>query len=200
MPRHVARLVRCSDFHEIAEDMAGSLIIIAIVAFAGCMAAGTVLAQPVADPETVIEARRALMSEMERLMLPIDLIAVGEPSDADVRSNATSIAPMLEAFPHLFPPGTNLYDQAAELPLTLALPSVWDDAATFYSLSNAAAAAAEALSESGDDSSLVAGAARLRGSCDACHALFLMPYTPATVTSEDLEFDFDALFEGIEDQ
>lgn len=153
------------------------------------------------DPERVIEARQGLMTEMERLIQPIDLFTVGEAAHADdLRSSAVTIAQMLNAFPHLFPPTTNIYDAESDTPGTLALPAIWDDFATFYSLSMSAASTADRLSLANGDEALMSAATALRGACDACHALFLLPYTPSTVTSEDLEFDFDALFEETEDQ
>ena len=153
----------------------------------------------VGDAETMIGARRELMAEIERLMIPIDLGAIGESvSAADPRSNAVSIATMLDAFPHLFPDATNRYDSQTDLPITLALPAVWSQAALFVSMSETASQAAVAVGNAQNADSLVVAAQHLRASCDACHALFLAPYTPANVSSEDLEFDFDSLFESIE--
>lgn len=175
-------------------------IIAAVLIAAGCAATVHAQTAPADDaPESIIEARRALMSEMERLMLPIDLLTVGESVDnADPRSNATSIAQMLKAFVHLFPPATNLYDAAADMPVTLALPSVWDEPATFTAMSASAVAVAEELTAAEGNDATTSAAARLRSACDACHAVFLLPYTPPSVSSEDVDFDFDALFEDIE--
>ncbi len=153
------------------------------------------------NPEAVIEARQALMSEMELLIEPIDLFAVGEPANAlELRAAAGTIAQMLKAFPHLFPPTTNRYDPQVDAPITIAMPSVWEDFATFYALSDAAYEAADALSRTSSEADLRSGAAALRGACDACHALFMLPYVPSTATGEDADFDFDALFEEIEEQ
>jgi cytochrome c556 len=102
---------------------------------------------------------------------------------------------MLLAVPHLFPPTTNLYDPKAETPATLALPAIWKDFATFYALAGAAAKAAEAMAENpGGKSELRAAGRALRASCDACHALFLRPYSPSKVQQSDLDFDFDSVF------
>lgn len=150
-------------------------------------------------PEAIIVARQALMTEMERLMRPIDSLTVGEPIEAEeVRSSAASILPMLLATPHLFPPTTDLYDEAEDAPVTIALPSVWESFPAFYAMAVNAADAAESLSSAREPAQLQAGATGLRGTCDACHALYLLPYEPSGVTSEDLNFDFDALFEDIE--
>ena len=45
---------------------------------------------------------------------------------------------MLLALPHLFPPTTNLYDPKAAQPATLALPPIWKDFDSFYTLAGAA--------------------------------------------------------------
>jgi cytochrome c556 len=148
------------------------------------------------NPEDVILARQALMTEMERLMQPIDSLTAGEPADPDeLRSAATTIAQVLLALPHLFPPTTNRYDPAAATPVTIAMPAIWQDFPTFRALADAASAAATTLASATDADALAAGSQRLRAACDACHAPFLRPYVPSTVTDEDREFDFDALFE-----
>jgi cytochrome c556 len=100
---------------------------------------------------------------------------------------------MLLAVPHLFPPTTNLYDPKAEIPATLALPAIWKDFPTFYKLAGAAADAAKAMSETSGKEPLHAAGARLRASCDACHALYLRPYQPSSVDKSDLDFDFDSV-------
>lgn len=147
-------------------------------------------------PEDVILARQALMTEMERLMRPIDSFTAGEPADpADLRSAAVTISQILLALPHLFPPTTNRYDPAAATPVTIALPAIWQDFPTFSALAAAASAAATTAASATDAQALKAGGQNLRGACDACHAPFLRPYAPATVTDEDAQFDFDALFE-----
>jgi cytochrome c556 len=149
----------------------------------------------VTNIEDVILARQALMLEIERLMRPLDSFTVGEPADPeDLRSAATTISQMLLAVPHLFPPTTNLYDESSDTPITIALPSIWQDFPTFYALAGAAVSSATALSTMKSTEEITAGSLNLRGSCDACHALFLRPYEASTVTKEDLEFDFDSLF------
>ena len=50
-----------------------------------------------------------------------------------------------------------------------------------------------------DPDGIKAGALALRGSCDACHALFLRPYTAAKVNDQDANFDFDKLFEDVDE-
>lgn len=155
----------------------------------------------VTNPEAVILARNALMTEMERLMRPIDSFTVGEPADpADLSSTAITISNMLLSVPHLFPPTTNLYDPDAETPVTIALPAIWNDFPAFAALSAAASATAAAMGSMTEADDLRAGALNLRASCDACHAAFLRPYVAPTVSEEDLQFDFDAFFEDVEDE
>src|SRR5690606_3783748 len=98
--------------------------------------------------DDVIAARRALMVELQTLMQPIDNHAAGEAVDSDdLRAAARTAAAMLGTVPHLFPPTTNRYDSNAGIPVTLALPVVWDDFAGFYSLASAATAAATRAAE-----------------------------------------------------
>jgi cytochrome c556 len=131
------------------------------------------------DSAAIIAARQALMLASEELMQPIDTFTVDDSIDPDsMRANASAIAAMLLALPQLFPKRTDLYDADAELPATLALPAVWENFPQFYSLADAAADAATRLAETFD-------------ACDACHALYLLPYEPAVPAPVDADFDFD---------
>jgi cytochrome c556 len=148
----------------------------------------------VTNPKDVIAAREGLMVEIERIMRPIDSFTIGEPADPDdLRSTAATVSQMLLAVPHLFPPTTNVYDPDAETPETIALPAIWKDFSTFYALAAASSAAATQLASMTDVESLKAGGKALRASCDACHTLFLRPYVPEPVNSDDLNFDFDSV-------
>jgi cytochrome c556 len=150
----------------------------------------------ITNPRDVIVARRALMMEMQRLMRPLEASSVGQGSALEEQQSAAiTIAQVMLAVPHLFPPTTNLYDAAATTPVTLALPAIWEQFSAFSALSATASAAATKLASLNDADELRAGALAVRAACDACHAPFLRPYVPETVRSEDLEFDFDALFE-----
>lgn len=149
-------------------------------------------------PDDVIAARRNLMLELEEQMQPIDSHAVGAAAEpAELREAARAIAAMLGAVPHLFPPTTNRYDPDAEIPATLALPVVWENFQGFYALADAAADAATRLAETELASDLPAASQALRGACDACHSVYMYtrPYTAPEITPEDLDFDFDSLFE-----
>ena len=146
------------------------------------------------EPDEVIEARRVLMIETERLMKPIDGFIVGEPADAAVlRANATSIEAMLLALPHLFPPTTNRFDPDVLDPPTIALPAIWQRFPAFLTFGESAERAAVALREADDTDALRDASARLRGACDTCHAAFIKPYTPPEVQPEDFEFDFESV-------
>jgi cytochrome c556 len=123
-----------------------------------------------ADTAEIIEARRVLMRQVQRLMQPIDVFTVDGNGDADaVRSAAETIEAMMLAFPHLFPPATNLYDPSLREPPTIALPAVWETFATFRTLAERSERAAAAVTASTDATAL------------------------RTATQEDLDFDFDAV-------
>jgi cytochrome c556 len=148
----------------------------------------------VTEPEEVIEARRVLMTEAERLMKPIDSFIVGESADAaQLHENAASLEALLLALPHLFPPTTNQFDPAAHDPPTTALPTIWQRFPAFLTFAESAERAAGALRDANDTEALSAASARLRGTCDACHASFMKPYTPPQTQPEDFEFDFESV-------
>lgn len=185
--------------------MAGRLrgAVLCILAFLAAVSASSQDEAPGRTGSTavddIIAARQALMSEIERLMLPIDLYAVGEPAEAEaMRSAAMSISRMLLATPHLFPPTTNLFDAQAELPKTIAMPAIWENFSGFYALARSATAAADALSYSETPDELRHNALGLRASCDACHAAFMLPYEPPTLSGDEVDLDFDALFDGFD--
>ena len=147
----------------------------------------------VTRPKDVITARQEIMEHAEMLMEPIDTITVKEVTNEEqLRTNAEAISAMLGALPHLFPPTTNLYDPKAEEPRTLALPAIWKDFDSFYKLASAASAAAEAMGETHGKQQLRTASLRLRASCDACHTLFLRPYTGPKFQDSDYKFDFES--------
>jgi cytochrome c556 len=144
-------------------------------------------------PKDVIAARQALMQEIEHVMQPIDTAEVEDPADlAALASAARVISTLLLTAPHLFPPTTNLYDPKAPIPETLALPAIWNDFSTFYTLAAASAAAAKTMSETTGKEALRARGRSLRATCDSCHALYLRPYQPSTAGDADTGFDFDS--------
>lgn len=145
-------------------------------------------------PAEVMAARRAVMVEIERLMKPIDSHTVGEPAEPGaLQSAALSIQTMLLAVPHLFPSATDRFDPADSEPPTLALPTVWQQWSTFVQLNTASTQAAAELATADDTGTVRAAALQLRGSCDACHAIFTRPYVPSTASDADRDFDFDSV-------
>jgi cytochrome c556 len=153
----------------------------------------------ITNPEDVILARQALMTEIERLMRPIDSFAAGDAVDsALLASAAVTLSQVLPAVAHLFPPTTNLYDPEAEAPVTIALPAIWEDFPAFYALAAVASESAAALAATSQPEASKAASLNLRGTCDACHAVFLRPYVAGSVSDEDLQFDFDGFFEQVE--
>jgi cytochrome c556 len=147
----------------------------------------------VTKPKEVIAARQELMEHIEELMEPIDTIQVKDTNDlATLRLNGEVITAMLLALPHLFPPTTNLYDPKVQQPQTLALPPIWKNFDSFYSLATAAAKSATELAEAEGKPAVKKASLRLRASCDACHALYLRPYVPPKVLDSDLNFDFES--------
>jgi cytochrome c556 len=150
------------------------------------------------EPEELIEAREALMVEMERIMRPLDSYTIGEPASPDeLRSIAQTVSQMMLAVPHLFPPTTNLYDPNVPIPKTLALPAIWQNWAAFEALAEATHEKAEEITTMRTPDELKAGALALRATCDACHVAYLRPYVPAKVTDEDLNFDFDSVLKNL---
>jgi cytochrome c556 len=151
-------------------------------------------------PEDFIAARQALMVAMEDKMQPIDSFTVGVAADpAAIDAAALEISTSLATVPSLFPPNTNLYDPKVEEPVTIALPAIWKDFATFEKLAAAASVSAKSLASKTDAAGIKSGALALRGSCDACHTLFLRPYTAAKANDADANFDFDKVFKDADE-
>lgn len=144
------------------------------------------------QPEAVIEARQQLMMQIEEEMKPIDTIQVDPVRDPDrLRANAMAVAAMLRAVPHLFPPTTNLYDPKVEPLKTLALPALWENFDAFYQMAQVSVSAAEEFANTQDSSKLREASFKLRGTCDACHAVNLRKYVEPKAVPSDADFDFD---------
>ena len=147
----------------------------------------------VTHPKEVIVARQELMEHIELLMEPIDTLTVQPVQDVErVRQNAEIIGAVLLSVPHLFPPSTNLFDAKASQPQTLALPPIWKQFDTFYRLAGFAAKATEVMAEAKDEPAMRRASLALRGSCDACHTLYLRRYEPPKTKESDYTFDFDS--------
>lgn len=177
---------------------------LAILATAGLTSLGCQAPAPIdppgatvaTSPQDVIAARRALMRAIEDQMPLIDGYTVdGEGDLGTLASSAQTIAAMLLAFPHLFPPTTNLYDPAAELPVTLALPTLWEDFPAFSAMTAAAATTAAAMADATGPEEMREAALGVRASCDSCHGQYMRPYVRGTVSEEDKDFDFDSIFQ-----
>lgn len=147
----------------------------------------------VTNPKAVIAARQELMEHMELLMQPIDSITVSEVRNVEqLHENAEVLGAILIAVPHLFPPTTNLYDPKVLMPATLALPPIWKNFDSFYSLAAAASKAADAFAITKGNAQLRAASLKLRASCDACHTLYLRKYEPPKVLDSDYKFNFES--------
>jgi len=150
----------------------------------------------ITSPKDVIAARQGLMTEMERLMQPIDSFTIGQPADLlDLSSAAETVSRILLVLPHLFPPTTNLYDPAAEEPATIALPAIWQNFPAFAAFADAASKSAATMASKTEAEDLRAAGLRLRAACDACHTPFLRAYVPATAGAADTDFNFDSVFD-----
>lgn len=146
----------------------------------------------VTHADELITARQELMTNMEVLMVPLDTATIEPVRDmAALRANGELISVMLTAFPHLFPPTTNLHDPRDPLTRTLALPTVWTSFEGFRAMAKASAQAAEAVADAPDEPTLKAAARQLRASCDGCHAVYLRKYEPPKPKASDAEFDFE---------
>jgi cytochrome c556 len=144
-------------------------------------------------PKAVIAARQEVMEHMEILMKPIDTITVsGVRNVEQLHENAEVLGAILMAVPHLFPPTTNLYDPKVTMPATLALPAIWQNFDSFYSLAAAASKAADTFAITKGDAQLRAASLKLRASCDACHTLYLRKYESPKVLDSDYKFDFES--------
>ena len=151
-------------------------------------------------PQEIIHARLELMEHMEELMVPIDTITLPSQPVRNVeqlRLNAEVVGAMLQAVPHLFPPTTNLYDPGARTPATIALPGIWKNFDSFYSLAQAASHSAEEFANAKGDAAMRAASAKLRAGCDACHELYLRKYEPPKFLPSDYQFDFDAALKSM---
>jgi cytochrome c556 len=145
------------------------------------------------QPEEVIEARRLLMQELERQIGPIDQFTLGKSADLDaLRSAAATMEPLLLAFPHLFPPTTNLFESTQLESPTIALPAIWEDFETFQQVAVDTEEAAVEIVAAKTAGQLRTAARRLRARCDACHAAFTRPYAPPEFQLQDYEFDFES--------
>ena len=127
--------------------------------------------------EDVILARKTLMDAVEENANKIgDMISARNINLAEARNCGDTIAVLLMAFPHLFPPESNQWRESAEVdPVrgTLAAPEIWEDFAGFYKLAAAAVARADELRHATDDEEVKALHRSLGNICDSCHGLYM---------------------------
>jgi len=150
----------------------------ACLALALIGASSVVLAQDQnpAAPKDVIVARKTLMNTIGTNMYPVDeMLETGKIDLAAARVPLESISAMLMAFPHLFPPSTNLWKQgAARDPATdtLADAAVWASREFFYRDAMAASKYAFDASRAQNVADFRKSARDLRLTCDGCHSTY----------------------------
>lgn len=129
-----------------------------------------------ASPKDVIFARKTLMSAIGANMYPIDeMLETGKIDLARAHTSLESISAMLMAFPHLFPPSTNLWKQnAVRDPATdtLADPAIWESRSFFYRDAMAASKYAFDASRAQNVADFRKSTRDLRLTCDGCHSTY----------------------------
>jgi cytochrome c556 len=133
--------------------------------------------QSAAATQDVIFARKTLMDFMCDRMTEIEvMVGQGAIDLKAVHRHAEAISAMFMAFPHLFPPGSNLWrrnpgsDPVSE---TLASPDVWTAFPDFYRQAADSSRLAHDLARADTIEEAKSSARELRIACDACHALYL---------------------------
>jgi cytochrome c556 len=152
----------------------------------GCILAASLLAagprasaqeQGAAATRDVIFARKTLMDFMCDRMTEIELMVGRGTIDLKlVRQYADAMSAMFVAFPHLFPPGSNLWKRnsgADPVAGTLASPDVWTGFPDFYRQAAESAKLARELSRVDTVDDAKDRAHELRIACDSCHVLYL---------------------------
>ena len=103
------------------------------------------------------------------------MIAMGHIDLEGARGNADAVSVMFMAFPHLFPPGSNQWNPAADpdpVTGTYASPEIWTEFPGFYRLAAAAAQSAHDMRRATGIDDFKSHARELRIICDTCHALY----------------------------
>jgi len=133
--------------------------------------------RPTAAVKDVIVARKTLMNSiMDNVDKITEMISQRKIDLHAAHGHAENISAMLTAFPHLFPPSSNLWRDNADLdPVTdtIASPDVWTDFADFYRRAVAAADTASELGRADNADDLRRLFRALGVACDTCHALYL---------------------------
>ena len=145
-----------------------------------CVASAATLAQDqsAATPKDAIFARKILMDAISRNMDELEgMTSSGKVINlAEGHEHADAISVMLMAFPHLFPPSTNLWKPDVDRDPgrdTYASPDVWTRFADFYAQAANASKVAYNASRTEHEATFKTSVASLRTACDSCHAVYL---------------------------
>jgi cytochrome c556 len=143
-------------------------------------ASGVALAQDqsAATPKDTIFARKIMMDAISRNMDELEGMtsSAGAINLPEGREHADAISVMLMAFPHLFPPSTNLWKPNVDRDPgrdTYASPDVWTKFADFYAKAANASKVAYNASRAEHEVAFKTFVASLRTACDSCHAVYL---------------------------
>jgi cytochrome c556 len=145
---------------------------------AGLIGAGTAAGQDqsAAAAQDAIFARKILMDSVGMNMDELEGLTES-PKPIDLghgREHADIISVLLQVFPHVFPPGTNLWKPGTRDPGTdtYASPDVWTSYSDFYKRAVEASKIAFKASRAQTESDFRSQVAQLRQACDGCHAKY----------------------------
>jgi cytochrome c556 len=127
--------------------------------------------------QDIIMARKILMAGIgERSDQIRSMISERDIDLERARALARNISAMLTAFPHLFPPASNLWKETDDQDPandTIASPDIWTDFADFYKQAVANAKIANDMSHAADEEEMKNLHRSLEITCDLCHSLYL---------------------------
>jgi cytochrome c556 len=133
--------------------------------------------QGAAIAKDAIQARKGLMDAISDNSDRIaSMISAQEINVSEARACADTIAVMLTAFPHLFPPQSNQWREGVDAdPLTgtSASPDIWTNFADFYRIAATAAERADELRHADNEEDIKSLHRALGNVCDYCHALYM---------------------------
>jgi cytochrome c556 len=155
-----------------------SLILSGLLAAALGIAAAPSSAEDLPPPKDTIFARKIVMGEIDMNMDEIEtmLAPEGKLELSDAQEHAEVISTLLMAFPHLFPPSTNQWQEGARRDPatdTFANPAIWSNFADFYKRVGEASKIAWNASRAKRPDEFRAQIRELRLRCNGCHALNL---------------------------
>jgi cytochrome c556 len=133
--------------------------------------------QSAATAKDVIWARKSLMSSIgDNSDLIASMISERNIDLRDAQEYARNISVMLTAFPHLFPPASDLWQDGVDVDPatdTIASPDIWTDFAYFYKIASGTAKIADDMRRADNEDEFKSRYRALGINCDLCHALFL---------------------------